>query len=173
MYAFFGKKGIVARGVGKKEPHQLYAGAAFALMNIARLLEVLGGRLVSPAHSRVGPEALLRIEGEHKAFDHCLRKVLFERFPEAFGQTIADILVAFRLDEQSGHFDDDLGPKAELHHVRRKEDCHRVLAFEAKLGDTLNGFDDAFEDLIELSLAGLRKTPDFDHWHRLLSFRWL
>lgn len=94
--------------------------------------------------------------------------MLLESFPETFGQTIANVGVSFRLDEQVGHFDDDLSSKTELHRVGRKEDYHRMLAFEAKLGDALDCFDDALEDLIELALSGLREAPDFDHWHKLL-----
>lgn len=123
---------------------------------------------MSPAHPRVGPEALTGIEGEHEAFDHRLREMLLESLPEAFGQTAAHFIVALRLDEQAGHFDDDLRPESKLHHVGRKKDCHRVLALEAKLGDALDCFDDALEDLIELALSGLREAPNFDHWHELL-----
>ena len=125
-------------------------------------------RFVSSTHPRIGPEALLGIKGKHEALDHRFREVLLECFSEAFGQTVAHLNRSLWLFKQAGHFDDDLGPKTELHHVGRKEDRHRLLTFEAKLRDVLNSFNDALEDLIELALGGLRETPDFDHGHENL-----
>ena len=73
--------------------------------------------------------------------------------PVLLSQTVTNFESSFWLFKQARYLNDNLGTQTELHHVWRKEDCHRVLAFEVKLRDALNGIDDALEDLVELAFA--------------------